>query len=187
MRALDEIVRRNAKREIDSHIATMRQNGYEVTEFTIAARMAAVLDKEHRSVHRQLKRYLHEEHTWRIDYIDALAVALGIAPQLLVNLDLKNAPPELTVAGSLYRGLNERLTVAQSRALVDSLHQLQDTPGRWDLSNGITEILIDAETHEEAFQRITVLLADSKTREEWGRRTGTLVGRKVGRKKKQKR
>jgi len=165
----------------------MRQSGYEITEFTIAGRMASVLHKEQRSVHRQLKRYLYEEHTWRIDYIDALAVALGIAPQLLVNLDLKNAPPELTVAGSLYRGLSERLNVEQSRALVDRLHQLQDSPGRWDLSAAITDILCQAETHEEAFQRITVLLADPKTRAQWGRRADALVGKKLGRKKRQKR
>lgn len=180
MRDADEIIRRNANRLLAEAAQKAEADGRLITESIIAGRMAATLGMKSKSVAKQLDRYLHQNHVWRIDYVEALARALGVslADMFTPHPDGRRVP-EATVS-QLYAGLAARISHQDSKLLVRRLHQLLDHPPLYALGLSLLATIIDAETREAAHLEVHALVSRSDA---WEQKRPNLRGKRIGDKK----
>ena len=176
MRDVNEIVGRNARAFIEKAKKGAAQEDREITEFTIAGRMAKVMGMKQRSVDTQLRRQLRGTAVWRMDYVQGLAGALGRDTREFFSLDESKQTPEATVAQSLYTGLNHRITPREVRGLVRRLHRLLDHKPLYDLAQTIIDKLSDATGKDEAFRSVHNLIEKSAA---WDTKGANLRGRKI--------
>lgn len=163
MRHLSEIITRRARQAIEEADQNERaHSGGSVTVEMIADRMAEFMAADHHSVRKQLRRYLDRGHTWRADYIQAFARALGKDPAELVWLDSHPTVSEATRAQLLWGALAERLDLAETRKFVRLASQLLDTQERWGLLVSLAQVIVDAETADQAFRSVSKILLETK-------------------------
>lgn len=177
MRHVDEIVRENALRFIEHAAAVAARDNLLVDESVIAGRMAAAMGMQKKSVAKQLHRYLHEGHVWRIDYVEALGAALGRSVAEFVMPQDAGGVEATAIAQSLYTALNHRLRPRQSRDLVRRLQRLLDHPPLYDLSQALLDVVLEAKSRDAARLEAHDVIAksaawDSKRRDLRGKRTG---------------
>ncbi len=161
MRSLDEIVTRNALRFIADAKKRAAKDGLTLSEFAIAGRMAEAMGANHKSVSKQLGRYLYEGHTWRVDYVEALAVSVGRSREDMVAAKESGKADDATVTQLFYNTLRHRLSSSELRAVVKRTHHVLNHRPRFELSGDLMDAIIAAKTKDNAIRACLMLIEKS--------------------------
>lgn len=163
MRELTEIVTRRFQEAVKEAASKEEAlSGRTVDENLIADRMAEYMGGKAPSVRKQVQRYM-EGAVWRVDYLQAAAHALGLAPRALISFDgLGEKAPEATKAQLLWTALGARLATDRTRPFIRVVQQLLDAPAYFTLFMEIGEALLGATDREDAHARVSRLVLDSR-------------------------
>lgn len=159
VRSLSQIVTRNALRLVEEADKRAEKEGGSVDLPLISKRMAERMDGNWRSILKQLRRYTQKGKTWRIDYIDAFAQAVGRPPgELLALRPDGDELPEATVAQTLYTGLGARMSPKRARSFIHSIQEQLDDPEVFELCRRVDDAILAAKSRQDASDVIYGLL-----------------------------
>lgn len=180
MRDVSEIITRNALQAIKEEIHTVYGEGRVIDERGIAARMAEFMGLPTDSVMKGLNRYLRQGHPWRVDYIEALALATRRTVQWFTELHGPGDVVEASGAAALFRAVDARISNQERRVLAVMLNDIVNHRPLFDLTMKVMRVLLDAESAAGASLSALDLIRNSNA---WSGNVRDLRGKRIAPKK----
>ncbi len=176
MRRVNEIVQKNAKREMLVSKARAEESGLVLTDRIFAGRMASFLPGlSVDSVKKGFDRYYHEGNIWRVDYLEAFAHSLFRDVSWMVVSHAPENVKDATSSQSLWKAIGARTSPFETKQIITRVHRLLDNRPLFKLMIQITDVVLDSKNSDQASLALLDLVRNSKA---WDAKPVDLRGKK---------